>query len=593
MINLVAQAGGSSLASWDALVGMLIAFAVIVVLLTIFGRTGDHPSAIGRFLLRIPNALERVTKLPGWAVATVGTGLYGLLIAGEGFYSDVAWHIALGRDDALFTAPHTSIFIGLVMIFGASVVAVLFATLGRVETGLRIGALHIPWSAIPLGALGTAAVSGFPLDELWHAQYGIDVTMWSPTHMLMILGASFTGLASWLVLAEAGIPVRRGWARFMHVLAGWLTLQGLAASQGEFVFGVPQFQHVFHPILVMLAGGFAAVAIRLVLGQWWAIGITTGSFLLMSGGLLDFGGRDEGPVDTRFGGIYIVSALAVEIVARVLGTERRLRFALASGAAVGTIGLAGEWAWNTRAYQPWTDALLPDALIYGLVAALAAAVLGTAFASAVRREGSHGLPTAAIVAAGLAALVVLALPMPRRVGDVRADLTLDRVGADRAFVNVTLDPPDAAEDARWFQASNWQGGTLTLADMEEVGPGRYRSEKPVLVTGKGKTLVRLHRGAELMAVPVRLPADPEIGEPEIPAVDRSVDFSSEKQFLMRESEENDAWLAIVIYVLLTGVAAAWIGAFVVASQRVRPGRASRPDRDRAAPGRLRPQPQPT
>ena len=580
MTTVLAQAGGSSLASWDSLVGMLAAFTVIVALLTIFGRSGDHASATGRFLLRVPNALERVTGLPGWAVATVGMGLYGLLVAGQGFYSDVAWHIALGRDDELFTAPHTSIFIGLVMIFGASVVAVLYATLSGVTTGLRVGALRIPWSAIPLGALGTAAVAGFPLDELWHAQYGIDVTMWSPTHMLMILGASFTGLASWLVLAEAGVPVRRGWARFMHMLAGWLTLQGLAASQGEFAFGVPQFQHVFHPILVMLAGGFAAVAIRLVLGQWWAIGITTGSFLLMSGGLLDFGGRDEGPVDTRFGGIYIVSALAVEIVARVLGTDRRLRFALVSGAAVGTVGLAGEWAWNTNAYQQWKDTLLPDAVIYGLVAAVAAAILGTAFASAIRRERSHGLPTAAIVAAGLAVLVVIALPMPRRVGDVHADVTLDRVGNDRAFVNVALDPPNAAEDARWFQASNWQGGALTLAEMEEVGPGRYRSDKPVLVTGKGKTLVRLHRGAEMMAVPVRLPADPEIGEPEIPAVNRSVDFASEKQFLMRESEDNAAWLAIVIYVLLTGVAIAWIGAFVLASQRVREGRPETPSAPR-------------
>ena len=581
---VLAQAGGSSLASWDALVGMLIAFAVIVTVLTIFGRSGDHPSAIGRFLLRIPNALERLTGIPGWAAATVGTGLYGLLIAGEGFYSDVAWHIALGRDDELFTAPHTSIVIGLLMIFGAAVVAVLFATLSRVESGLRVGSLRIPWSAIPLGALGAAAVSGFPLDEVWHAQYGIDVTMWSPTHMLMILGASFSGLASWLVLAEAGVPIRRGWARAVHVLAGWLTLQGLAASQGEFVFGVPQFQQLFHPILVMLAGGFAMVAIRLAIGPWWAIGISTVSFGLMSGGLLDFGGEGEGPVDTRHGGIYIASALAVELVARLIGTERRLRFAVVSGLAVGTIGLAGEWAWNTRAYQPWTEALLPEAVIYGIVAAVAAAVLGAAFGSAIRREASHRMPAMALVAAGLAVLAVLALPMPRRVGDVRADMTLERVSTDRAFVNVTLDPPDAADDARWFQASNWQGGTLLLADMEEVGPGQYRSEKPVLISGKGKTLVRLHRGAEMMAVPVRMPADPEIGEPEVPAVDRSVAFSSEKEFLMRESQEGAAWLAIVIYVLLTGVAAAWIGAFVLASQGVR----RRPPEVPAAPSEREP-----
>jgi hypothetical protein len=553
----------------------------------VFSKGAEHSSPVARFVLRPVCALERITGIPGWAAAMVGTALYGLLIAGQGFYSDVAWHIALGRDDELFTAPHTSIFLGLVMIFGAALVGITAATLQGVTTGVRVGALRIPWSAIPLLALGAAAVSGFPLDELWHAQYGIDVTMWSPTHMLMILGASFTGVASWLVFAEAKVPFEGGWRRGAHVLAGWLTLQGLAASQGEFVFGVPQFQHVFPPILVMLAGAFAAVAIRLVLGRWWAIGIITGSFVLMNLGLLDFGGRDEGPVDTRFGGIYIASAIAVEVVAWLLGTDRRLRFALVSGAAVGTVGLAGEWAWNTNAYQPWNDSLLPDAVIYGAIAAIAAAVLATAFGSAVRREPHHGLPTVALVAAGLALLAVIALPMPRRVGDVRADITLDRVGSDRAFVNVALDPPNAAEDARWFQASNWQGGTLTLAEMKEVGPGRYRSDKPVLVTGMGKTLVRLHRGAEMMAVPVRLPADPEIGEPEIPAVNRSVDFASEKQFLMRESEENAAWLAIVIYVLLAGVAVAWIAAFVVASQRVRPALADSDGKGPQAPQRRR------
>jgi hypothetical protein len=269
--------------------------------------------------------------------------------------------------------------------------------------------------------------------------------------------------------------------------------------------------------------------------------------------------------------MYIVSALVVEVLARLLGTKRRLRFAAASGLAVGTVGLAGEWAWNSQAYQPWRAALLPEALIFGAVAAVGAAVLGTGFASAVRREPRHGLPRWSLVAAGVALLLVIAIPMPRRVGDVRADLTLDQTASGRAYVNVTLDPPDAADDAKWFQAVNWQGGELLLAEMKEVGPGQYRSEEPVIVTGKGKTLVRLHRGGELMAFPVRLPADPEIGEPEIPADARAGPFVGEKEFLMREAEAGGGWLAPAIYVLLSGMAAAWVAGFVLASQRVRPG----------------------
>ena len=133
----------------------------------------------------------------------MATALFGVFTAGQGFYSDVAWHIALGRDKSLFTAPHTAIVVGLGFIALSGLLGVVFATVQKADVGFRIGALHVPWSMLPLLALGGAAVTGFPLDELWHAQYGIDVTMWSPTHMLMILGASFVGMAAWLVLAEA------------------------------------------------------------------------------------------------------------------------------------------------------------------------------------------------------------------------------------------------------------------------------------------------------------------------------------------------------------------------------------------------------
>jgi hypothetical protein len=244
--------------------------------------------------------------------------------------------------------------------------------------------------------------------------------------------------------------------------------------------------------------------------------------------------------------------------------------------------LAGEWLWNSRAYQPWRASLLPDAVILAVVAGLGAAVLGAAFGSAVAREPAHRLPRAALVVAGLAVLAVIAFPFPRGVGDVQAEVTIDRRG-DRGFVTVRLDPPDAAEDARWFQVSSWQGGGLELAEMQRVSPGVYRSEEDIPLTGRGKTLIRLHRGDEMMAVPIRLPADPEINEPEIPAVDRRAPFVNERQYLMRESHGGAAWFAVVIDTLLLLTAAAWVIAFVVASQRVRP-RPGRPgDEPRAEP----------
>ncbi|MBA3654675.1 MAG: hypothetical protein H0W70_10850, partial [Actinobacteria bacterium] len=369
------SAQGSALNDWTLLVVLLAAYGAAVVALFAFGK--------GPLLERIPNALGRLTRIPGWAAAAMATALFGVFTAGEGFYSDVAWHIALGRDKALFTPPHTAIVIGLGFIAISGVLGILFATLQKADVGFRVRALRVPWSTLPLLALGGAAVCGFPLDELWHQKYGIDVTMWSPTHMLMILGASFVGLAAWLVLAEAGVsPTRSPWARGSHVVAAFLTLLGLAASQGEFTFGVPQFQQLYHPVLVMIAGAFAFVAIRLVLGRWWGLGIALANVALFSGGISEGGG----PVVTRSGGIYLATAVAVELAAWVAGTDRRLRFALVAGAAVSTIGLAGEYAWNVGARQPWTGSLFPEIILLAALAAVGSAIVATAFASAVRRE---------------------------------------------------------------------------------------------------------------------------------------------------------------------------------------------------------------
>ena len=561
------EAWGSELASWTPLVSLLSVFAVIVVVLLVRGR--------GPLLGRIPEVLERRTGIPGWAAAAMGTSLYGLLIAGEGFYSDVAWHIALGRDQALFTAPHTSIVVGLGFIFVAAAIGILFATVQRVETAPVIGGVRVPWSMIPLAVLGAGALAGFPLDELWHREYGIDVTMWSPTHMLMILGASFSGMASWLVLADARVSPRDSrWARGVHVVAAWLTIMGLTSAQGEFDFGVPQFQQIFHPILVTIAAGFALVAIRLVHGRGWALGIVAGSIVF---DLIPIFG-DGGPVETRDGGLYVVSALVVELAAWFAGTDRRLRFALISGIGVATVGLAAEWVWNQGAHQPWRSALLPDAIWLCLLAGTGAAIIGAAFGRAVARERAGRLPAAALLAGAVAVVLALALPMPRGVGDVTASMEIDPSGDGQATVRVVLDPPDAADDARWFQAMSWQGGGLVIREMEEVGPGEFVTDGPVPVTGRGKALVRLHRGGELMAVPIYLPADPEIDEPEIPAEDRVVRFSSEKDFLLRETTEGGGGLAVAIYALLAIVAALWIGAFVLAARKTG---ASTPDESEA------------
>lgn len=72
----------------------------------------------------------------------------------------------------------------------------------------------------------------------------------------------------------------------------------------------------------------------------------------------------------------------------------------------------------------------------------------------------------------------------------------------------------------------------------------------------------------MMAAPVYLPADPDIGEPEIPAVDRVVEFRDERDFLLRETTDGAGeWFAYLVYGLLAVVAVSWIAAFTVTASR--------------------------
>jgi hypothetical protein len=564
--TLLTIAGHNPLATWTPLWLLLGGFVAVVVALTVMGRR-DAPT----FLTRVPNGLERVTGVPGWAAAMVGTALYGLLVAGVGFYNDVAWHVAIGRDKKLFTAPHTMIVAGLGFIALAAVIGIVYATLTEAEVGIRVGPLRVPWSAIPLGVLGFTALGGFPLDDLWHAHYGVDVTMWSPTHLLMILGASLSPIAAWLALGEAGVkPTDSAWARVLHTLTAVLVLAGLTSVLGEFEFGVPQFQQLYHPVLICLAAGIALVASRLVLGPGNAVlvgGLAAASRVLNT---------PSHVVQTRAAALFIAPAVAVELAALLFGVTRRLRFAVASGVGIATIGLAGEYVWNRHAHQPWTPNLMLPAVLIGGLVAIGAALLASALAGGVRRDGP-GVPRWAVALGGLAVLVGLVLPLPRHAGNVQAAIHVVGRG-DTAVVHVTLTPANAAAHARWFQTIAWQGGGMVVAEMHREGPGRYVSDKPVPVTGHWKTLVRLHTGDQMMSAPVWMPADPAIGKPQIPAVDRTIAFSHEQKYLTREARSGPAAFAVFAYTLLTIVAVLWATAFVLAARTRRVHKAIRAGR---------------
>src|ERR1700751_4123504 len=110
----------------------------------------------------------------------------------------------------------------------------------------------MPIGGLLITACGAFALSGFPLDDIWHRLFGQDVTLWGPTHIQMIGGASLATLAMWVLAVEgeraaagADKPVDpKAMLRILISLAGAFLI-GMSTLQAEFDFGVPQFNQLF------------------------------------------------------------------------------------------------------------------------------------------------------------------------------------------------------------------------------------------------------------------------------------------------------------------------------------------------------------
>ena len=581
----MAAAGADVGAQWPLVAGPLILLALATAALFRMGEPGPGPERWARQAARIPHALERLTGLPGWAMAVVGLGLFAPVLSVVGFYTDVAWHIQFGRDKTLWTVPHIMIVAGLALILVSATAGIVFATVTGARTGFRWGRWQVPWSMLPLAAFGTAAFVGFPLDDWWHASYGVDVTLWSPTHLLLVGGGGLSTISLWMTMREAGVPRGGGfWPRSLHWLLAGATLVRLSTFQCEFDLGAPQFQQLFHPVIITLAAGTGLVGARVVLGRGGALVMAIG-FILLRGTIALLAGPALGYIVPRFP-LYLASALAVEFAAAWAGTARRGRLALAAGAGMATFGLAGEWWWSQLwGRHPWGADLLPEVLGVTALAAVGASALGVVAGAAAGGEPVR-LPGLATAGAVTAILVALAIPSPRTGADLAGDVTLDRQDDGRlATVTVDLDRPEAADGANWFEAFSWQGGGAVQARMQPAGDGRFTSERPVPVAGDWKTIVRLHRGTILAGLPVYLPADPEIGAPAIPAGNGHRSFVPDTDLLLREAKSGPPTTRLVVYTVITAASASSLWLLALAARRIRGAPRRQRERPPASAGR--------
>ncbi|MCW2723402.1 MAG: hypothetical protein JWN35_323, partial [Frankiales bacterium] len=381
-------AGGAAL---DQIIEASVIFGVVLGGLAWFvrrqraGRTLSPGALAGR--------MSQAVGMPIWTALPLQLLRGSLLVALFGMYWDISLHIDRGRDAGPLANPaHWFILLGLAGVFSAGAISLALA-----RDPLPTGTLRLSrhWRA-PLGGalvLGCGAFSllGFPLDDVWHRLFGQDVTLFGPTHLMLIGGAALSTLGGWLLLME-GVQVAGSggrWVRFGEYGCAGGLLIGLSAFQAEFDFGVPQFRFVLEPVMVMAAAAVALVIARIRLGRGGAIAAVL-FFLVIRGGITAIVALPLGRSVAHFP-LYVVEALLVEGVALLVGTARTQRFGVLCGLAIGTVGLAAEWGWShVWAVLPWPSALLPEAAVLGLVAALGGGLVGAWSGS--RLDRAAGLP---------------------------------------------------------------------------------------------------------------------------------------------------------------------------------------------------------
>jgi hypothetical protein len=129
------------------------------------------------------------------------------LTAGWGLGWDIRWHVLIGRD-SFWIAPHVLIYV--------SVAVAVIVSLGVIalETWTARRRRPTPGAITLLGLVGTRGfhlawlgmalvIVAAPIDDLSHRLFGPDITLWSPPHLLGLLGAQVNTLACLLIAREA------------------------------------------------------------------------------------------------------------------------------------------------------------------------------------------------------------------------------------------------------------------------------------------------------------------------------------------------------------------------------------------------------
>lgn len=570
------EGGGAALSE---IIALSAAGAVVAAVLLWIGWM--HRTHKITWLTRLAEWTGHRFKRPPWVALPIAMFITSIICALFGFIWDVSLHIGNGRDDGALANPaHYFILIGLFGIFVAGCTAMVLPLGEENKPGPSAVRITDDWYA-PVGGIvmagcGLYALMGFPLDDMWHRIFGQDVTLWGPTHLMMIGGAGFSTLSA-LYLEYEGRRVRTAdtppdgfGLRFVQYLAFAGVLIGASVYQIEFDFGVPQFRQVFQPMLIAAAAGLALVAARVFMGRGAALIAAVVAIGLR--GIVAFLVAPVLDAPVNWFALYLGAAVVVELLALTPLIKRPVVFGLVAGLGIGTVGLWIESLWINAVYPlTWPTSIWPEALAMAIPVAVLTGGCGAMVGMVLtgkrlpRRAVGVSLVALTILAIGGAAANGLRYDVPP---NATASVTLTEAPAvdGQRFVtaDVRFNPPDVLSDnPNWVTVLGWQGGLANERgifhdSLENVGPGHFRSTQPMPVSGTWKTLLRVHDGRTFTAVPIYLAGDPGIGAEEVPAEAQFTrPFVAEITILQRERSPDipqSLWLIGCLVVLVCTLA---------------------------------------
>ena len=326
---------------------------------------------------------------------------------------DAAMH-ARGAVEEFWYPPHYGIYFGLGTAAGVSVAGL--AILAR-SPGPSSGRLRGNAALVLIVVANTIGFTGAPFDAWWHATFGIDLSVWSPPHLHLLVGMVLAAIAASVYFLDTG-PVAsalralrsldpRAWMAVVAIVVGLLLAAFLFF---EYEAGLPNAELLARPSWTYPVSytGFAGFAIALSAGILRIRGAATVvaavyvlarlGVLGVDRGLLGFDGAVPYPL--------LVPAIAFDLYAAYAWEGGGIRFPSAYSAGGGALAsiavvLTAPPFWSavgifpTILVEPWSSAW-PFAVLAGTAGSVAGWWSGTALRRL--RPPSADMPMAVVAA---------------------------------------------------------------------------------------------------------------------------------------------------------------------------------------------------